>query len=83
MAEEQNKLAKIVSASGLDTQKQEYILEKFQDFFKIASEWETAAKSIVVSRPDQVAEMKMAREGRLFLKGKRVEIEKSRTRTES
>ena len=78
MSEQQNKLELIVEKSGLDKQKQDYILERFQDFFKIASEWETTAKSIVVTRPDQVAEMKMAREGRLFLKGKRVEIEKGR-----
>lgn len=71
-------LVQIVQESGLEKTKADYILEHFQDHFKIASEWETKAKALQVTDVSQVAEMKMAREGRLFLKAKRVEIEKTR-----
>lgn len=73
-----NALVKIVGDSGLEQTKAQYILEKFQDHFKIAADWESKAKTIVVTSEAQTAEMKMAREGRLFLKQKRIEIEKSR-----
>lgn len=76
--QDDNALAQIVSTSGLEQTKAQFILEKFQDYFAIAADWEAKARSLVVTNPSQVAEMKMAREGRLFLKGKRVEIEKAR-----
>ena len=44
----ENKLALIVKESGLESSKAKYILEKFQDYFQIASEWETKAKSLVI-----------------------------------
>lgn len=71
-------LVKIVETSGLEKTKADFILEKFQDYFKIASEWETKAKMLAVTSEKQITEMKMAREGRLFLKQKRVDIEKAR-----
>lgn len=71
-------LVQIVRSSGLEKTKADFILEKFQDYFKIAADWEAKAKMLVVTSPDQVAEMKMAREGRLYLKAKRVEIERAR-----
>lgn len=73
-----NELLRIVEESGLEKTKADLILEKFQDSFKIASEWEAKSKALVVTDVTQVTEMKMAREGRLFLKGRRVEIEKTR-----
>ena len=73
-----NALVEIVKTSGLEQTKADYILERFQDYFKIASEWETKAKMLIVTSETQITEMKMAREGRLFLKQKRVDIEKSR-----
>lgn len=71
-------LVQIVEQSGLETTKANYILEKFKDFFTVASEWEQKAKALKVTNVSQVAEMKMAREGRLFLKAKRIEVEKAR-----
>jgi hypothetical protein len=68
----------IVKESGLETTKANYILEKFQDHFKIAAEWEAKAKTIVVTEESQTAEMQMARAGRLFLREKRIAVEKSR-----
>lgn len=80
VAEEVNTsaLVKIVETSGLEKTKADYILQKFQDYFKIASEWEAKAKMLAVTSETQTTEMKMAREGRLFLKQKRVDIEKAR-----
>lgn len=71
-------LVKIVESSGLEQSKAQYILDKFADYFQVASAWESKAKMCAVTSEHQIAEMKMAREGRLFLKSKRVDIEKGR-----
>lgn len=71
-------LTAIVESSGLEKTKADFILEKFQGYFKIASEWEIKAKTIVVTSADQTDDMKKARDARLLLKEKRVEIEKAR-----
>lgn len=76
--EEENQLQVIVKDSGLPQTKADYILEQFQDYFKIAAEWEVKAKGIIVTDESQKTEMEMARVGRLFLKEKRIAIEKSR-----
>jgi len=76
--EESNQLVQIVSTSGLEPTKASYILEKFTGYFAIAAEWEARAKTLVVTSPEQTTLMKMAREGRLLLKSKRVDIEKAR-----
>lgn len=77
-AKKENQLAIIVKESGLEVAKAKYILEKFQDYFGIAEEWEKKAKTLIVTNDTQTAEMQMARTGRLFLKEKRVAIEKAR-----
>ena len=74
----ENQLVEIVNKSGLEKTKADYILEKFQDYFSIASEWETKAKTIIVTNEKQETEMKMARVGRLFLREKRLAIEDAR-----
>ena len=74
----ENQLELIVQESGLEKTKAEYILEKFQDYFKIAAEWEQKAKTIVVTDEGQIADMKMARIGRLELREKRIAVEKVR-----
>ena len=73
-----NQLQTIVQSSGLDKVKADFILQQFQDYFKIAGEWELKAKTIVVTDVSQTTDMEMARVGRLFLKEKRVAIEKAR-----
>lgn len=75
---ESTELVHLIEESGLEKSKSEVLLERFQDYFKIASDWEKKAKTLEVTNETQVAEMKMAREGRLFLKNKRVEVEKTR-----
>lgn len=74
----ENQLQVIVKESGLEPTKAQFILEKFTEYFDMASEWEVKARNIVVTKPDQKAEMEMARTGRLFLKEKRVAVEKAR-----
>ena len=73
-----NELKIIVEKSGLEPTKGKFILEKFQDYFEIAAEWEKKAKAIVVTSPTQEADMERAREGRLILKDKRIALEKAR-----
>jgi hypothetical protein len=74
----ENQLQIIVRESGLEQSKAQYILEKFQNYFEIAAQWEQKAKGIVVTDASQKAEMQMAKAGRLFLKEKRVTLEKAR-----
>jgi hypothetical protein len=78
METKNNQLTLIMSESGLEKSKSNYLLEKFQAFFEMADEWEKKVEQIKVTSREQVAEMKMAREGRLFLKAKRIEVEKAR-----
>ena len=75
---EENKLELIVKESGLEATKAQTMLKEFQDYFEIAAEWEARAKAIVVTSADQTVDMKIAREGRLFLREKRIAIEKTR-----
>jgi len=78
MNDTQNKLQLIVKDSGLEVTKSQYILDKFTDYFEMASEWEKKAKDIVVTDESNKVEMQMARVGRLFLRDKRISIEKAR-----
>lgn len=71
-------IATMVQASGLETAKATVLLERFKSYFDVAAEWEAKAKGIVVTGPDQTADMQMARTGRLFLREKRVALEKAR-----
>lgn len=76
--QKENKLAVIVNESGLDKTKAQVLLENFSNYFDIASDWESKAKMLIITDISQVAEMKMADEGRKFLKAKRIDIEKTR-----
>jgi len=73
-----NKLAVIIEESGLVTEKAKILLDNFSDYFDIAATWEKQAKTIVVTDESQIPEMKMARTGRLFLREKRIAIERTR-----
>ena len=74
----ENQLEVIVKESQLEPTKAQYILDNFKSYFEIAAEWESKAKTLVVTRDDQKAEMQMARTGRLFLREKRLAVENSR-----
>jgi len=74
----ENQLQIIVNESGIDSTKAKYILDNFQNYFEVASEWEIKAKTIKVINENQIDDMKMARTGRLILREKRIAIEKAR-----
>lgn len=73
-----NKFVAIVNESGLEQNKAQFLLEQFQDHYKMAAEWAKKAKNIIVTSESQTVNMKMARTGRLFLREKRLEIESAR-----
>lgn len=76
--EPKNQLAVLVEKSELDATKAKVLLDNFSDYFDIAAEWELKAKTIVVTDVTQKDDMKMARTGRLILRGKRTKIENTR-----
>ena len=73
-----NELQTIIKDSGLTGNKAQDIVLDFQDYFAIAAEWDLKAKAIVVTDCSQKEDMEKARKGRLFLKEKRIAIEKRR-----
>ena len=75
---QENQWQVIVRESGLEESKAQFILTKFQNFFELAAEWEKKAKTIIVTDGTQTAEMEMARVGRLYLREKRIDVEKTR-----
>ena len=74
----ENQLVKVVNESGLDKTKAQVLLDNFSNYFDIAAKWENTANSLIITDVNQKAEMKMAREGRLFLREKRIAVEKTR-----
>jgi len=81
--QEPTQLQVIVQESGLETTKANILLKRFEDYFAIASEWETRAKVIVINDENCFTDqgkydIQAARNGRLFLRDKRIAIEKTR-----
>ena len=74
----ENQLSIIVKENGLEKTKAQILLDNFSRYFQLAADWEKKAKTIVVTDANQIAEMQMARTGRLFLRQKRIVIEKIR-----
>jgi hypothetical protein len=62
----------------LEKSKAQIILEKFEDFFQIAAAMEKEANAIVVIDKDDSDGMALAKSKRIFLKNKRVAMEKMR-----
>lgn len=71
-------IKKLLESSLIEKTKMDYIVEKFSEFTTIANEWSEKANAIVVTDESQIDLMKQAKEGRLLLKAKRIEIEKTR-----
>ena len=53
----ENKLEVIVRESGLEKTKSEIVLNEFSHYFSIAADWEKKAKAIVVTGPENTAEI--------------------------
>lgn len=68
----------LLQLEGISDEKAALLIDHFTGFYDVAADWKAKAEAIKVTNTDQVAEMKMARTGRLFLKDKRVAIEKLR-----
>jgi len=73
-----NKIDELIGTGVIEKTKGDYIKEKFQDFTQSIEEWSEKAKAIVVTDETQKEIMSEAREGRLLLKAKRIEVEKVR-----
>jgi len=78
-----NQLAVLVKDSGLDQTKAQVLLTKFQGFFETAAEWEAKSKAITITGANCYTDqgkldMKQARDGRLFLRDRRIEVENAR-----
>lgn len=73
---QENELVQLVETSGLEKTKQNQIAETLGVFFNKASEWDSTIQSIVITSPDEIGKMKMAKEGRLTLKNMRLDAEK-------
>lgn len=73
-----DRLQAIVTQAGLEPSKGQVILARFHDFFAIAADWERKARAITVTSAADIEAIKLAREGRLLLKQKRVEVEHTR-----
>lgn len=78
VVKQENQLVSLINQNNLDKTKAQVLLDNFSSYFDLASDWENKAKSLTVNSIEQKAEMKMAREGRLFLKQKRIDVEKTR-----
>jgi len=73
-----NKIDELIGTGVIEKTKADYIKEKFQDFTQAIEEWSEKANAIVVKDETQKELMSEAREGRLLLKAKRIEVEKTR-----
>lgn len=72
------KIEQLVGNGLIEKSKADYIKEKFQDFTQVIEEWAEKANAIAVTDESQKELMAQAREGRLLLKAKRIEVEKVR-----
>lgn len=72
------KIDELIGTGIIEKTKGDYIKEKFEDFTQAIEEWSEKANAIVVTEETQKELMAEAREGRLLLKAKRIEVEKTR-----
>jgi hypothetical protein len=72
------KIDELIGTGLIEKTKGDYIKEKFEDFTQAIEEWSEKANAIVVTEESQKELMAEAREGRLLLKAKRIEVEKTR-----
>ena len=78
VVEPSKELSTVIKEVGLDQQLADEFRINFEQHFKMASTWAKKAKTIIVTDASQKVLMEEARTARLFLKSKRLEIEKFR-----
>lgn len=71
-------LPKIIEQTGLSESKAGIITERFANYEEKAAEWSELAKGLIVTDENDRAKMKMARDGRLFLRQLRLNVEATR-----
>ena len=76
MNERQDELKAIVAESALAELDANALVEDFSGAVNLAAEWESRAKTIVVTDESQIVEMQQAREARLELRDKRIAVVK-------
>lgn len=74
----QDKVEGIIKKSGMALGRAYSILSQFGEYFKTVEEWKTKAEAVQVKDENDKDSMKLAREGRLFLKNIRCTIENRR-----
>ncbi len=67
-----------MQTSGLDNQKSEILRSKFEDFSVKIGEWKAKTSELVITNESQTAEIMTAKEGHKFMRGVRIDIEKTR-----
>src|SRR3990167_2497420 len=75
---ENKELVAIIEENNLEKTQGQVILDNFSSFIKEASQWESKAKTIVITNVLQVEKMAEARGARLALKSIRVNVENVR-----
>lgn len=73
-----NQLAVMVKESDLPEEESSVLMNKFSNFFVDVQVWEKKAKAIVVKDESQKVLMDQARQGRLFIRKIRIDIENTR-----
>lgn len=70
------RLKAVLVESGVTEDTQLAVSSTLEQFVQKTEEWSKVAEGIVITSPDEVGKMNMAREGRLSLKKTRIECEK-------
>jgi hypothetical protein len=73
-----NELLPAISETGVDTEIQQMLVERFTPFLEQVREWKQKAETLVVTDISQTAEMKMARVARLAIRDIRLDADKTR-----
>lgn len=74
----ENQIVKIAVESSLEQEKQNYLIEKFNEFQLVTNELKAKAESIIITDENQIKEMEIADEARKAVKKVRVEVDKTR-----
>jgi len=78
--EQEEKFKKYLEDTGLPATKRDLIFTDFQNLLDATDDWKDAAKNIIVTDENQTVLMAKAKEGRLFLREKRIAVERTRKR---
>jgi len=73
-----SQLLSLIEENNIESTDKQTLLERFNDYEDIATEWEVKARTIVVTSADQKTEMAMAKEARKKFSLMRQDIEKAR-----